>query len=128
MASSDGTGAYRGARYTRTWFTLLAEVPVLSGIYFAVLLGSDAWVVLAPIAVVIAAALWLVPLSVVSTDGVRLVLGRETVAWRDIAAVLDPRTGDEEARVELAGGRVLALPGVPPEAVPDLRRLWNAAR
>ncbi len=126
MASPDGTGAYRGARYTRTWFTTLTAIPLLCGAYFAVLGGSAAWVVLVVLAVVIAVAIWLVPLSVVSAEGVRLVLGRERVAWPDVAAVLDPRTGDEEARVELVGGRVLALPGVPPGAVPALRRLQTA--
>ena len=128
MASPDGTGAYRGARYTRTWFTTLTGIPLLCGIYFAVLGGSDAWVVLAVLAVVIAAAIWSVPLSVVSPQGVRLVLARETVAWSDVAAVLDPRTGDEEARIELVGGHVMALPGVPPRAVPALRRLHDVRR
>jgi hypothetical protein len=127
MTSPDGSGPYWGARYTRTWFTTLAELPLLCGIFFAVLGGSDAWIVLAPLAVVIAAALWAVPLSVVSTGGIRLVLQRETVAWPAVAAVLDPRAGDEEVRVELVDGRVIAVPGVPPRAVPALRRL-HAAR
>ena len=128
MASLDGTGSYWGARYTRTWFTTLAGLPLLAGIFFAVLGGSDAWVVLAPLAVVIVAVLWLVPLSVVSTGGIRLVLQREVVAWSDIAAVLDPRAGDEELRIELVDGRIIAVPGVPPRAVPAFRSLHAANR
>jgi hypothetical protein len=123
VAAPDGTGPYWGARYTRTWFTTLAGLPLLAGIFFAVLGGSDAWIVLAPLALVIAAVIWLVPLSVVSTAGIRLVLQRQVVAWSDVAAVLDPRAGDEEVRVELVDGRITAVPGVPPRAAPALRRL-----
>ncbi len=128
MASVDGSGPYWGARYTRTWFTTLAGIPLLSGIFFAVLGGSDAWIVLAGLAVVITLVLWLVPLSVVSSGGIRLVLQREVVAWADVASVLDPRVGDEEVRIELVDGHVLAVPGVPPRAVPALRRLHGATR
>jgi hypothetical protein len=128
MASPDGSGPYWGARYTRTWFTTLAGLPLLAGIFFAVLGGSDAWIVLVPLAVVIVAGIWLVPLSVVSAGGIRLVLGREVVAWSDVAVVLDPRAGDEEVRIELADGRITAVPGVPPRAVPALRNLHAANR
>jgi hypothetical protein len=127
MTSPDGTGPYWGARYTRTWFTTLAGLPLLAGIFFAVLGGSDAWIVLAPLALVIAALIWSVPLSVVSASGIRLVLQRQVVAWPRVAAILDPRAGDEEVRMELVDGRVIAVPGVPPSAVPALRRL-HAAR
>jgi hypothetical protein len=128
MASPDGTGPYWGARYTRTWFTTLAGLPLLCAIFFAVLGGSDAWIVLVPLGVVIVAVIWSVPLSVVSTGGIRLVLRREVVAWPDVAAVLDPRTGDEEVRIELVDGRVRAVPGVPPRITAALRSLHNANR
>lgn len=124
----NGLGPYRGARYTRTWFTTLAGVPLLCGIFFSVLGGSSAWIVLSVLTVVITAILWLVPLSVVSSEGIRLVLGRETVAWSEVASVLDPRVGDEEVRIELVSGRIRAVPGVPPHAVPALRRLLRANR
>ncbi|MDT7711124.1 MAG: hypothetical protein QOG20_6731 [Pseudonocardiales bacterium] len=121
-------GPFWGARYTRTWVTTLAELPVLSGIYFSILGGTTAWVVLVPLAVVIAAVLWLVPLSVVTTEGIRLVLERRVVPWWYIASVLEPRPGDEEVRLELRDGRILRVPGVPPRTVPELRALHAANR
>jgi hypothetical protein len=101
---------------------------VLSGIYFSILGGTTAWVVLVPLAVVIAAVLWLVPLSVVTTEGIRLVLERRVVPWWYIASVLEPRPGDEEVRLELRDGRILRVPGVPPRTVPGLRALHAANR
>jgi hypothetical protein len=125
---ADGLGPYWGARYTRTWFTTLAGIPLLCGIFFAILGGSSAWIVLAVLTVVIVAAIWSVPLTVVSSRGIRFVLQRELVAWSDVASVLDPRTGDEEVRIAMADGRVRAVPGVPPGTVPALRRLLSAHR
>jgi hypothetical protein len=121
-------GSYRGARYSRTWLTTLALLPVLSGVYFAVLGGSSAWIVLVPLAVVIVAVVWSVPLSIVGPDGIRLVLLGRTVRWTDITAVLDPRPGDEEVRVQIDGDHLVRLPGVPPEAAPTIRALHAARR
>ena len=121
-------GAYRGATYTRTWFSVLAGLPPLVGAYFSILGGTSAWLVLVPLAAVVVGVLWLVPQSVVSESGIRWVLRRESVPWSGIARVLDPRPGDEEARVELADGRVRAVSGVPPRHVPDLRALHGSRR
>lgn len=127
-ARRDGLGPFWGARYTRTWFTTLAGVPVLSAVYFSVLGGTPAWVVLVPVLILVVAAIWAVPLAVVGTDGIRLVLTSRTVAWSDVASVLEPRPGDETVRLELTGGRVLRVPGVPPRAAPSLRAQLLAAR
>lgn len=112
---------YWGARYTRSWFTLLAGMPLLFGIYVSILDGTSGWLLLAPLTVVIIGALWLIPLAVVSAEGVRMVLRGTTVPWSGVAAVLDPRPGDEVVRLELTDGRVVRVPGVPPAAVPALR-------
>lgn len=122
------TGRYRGGRYTRTWFTTLAGLPVLSAIFFSVLGGTRAWVVLVPLLAVVVVAIWAVPLAVVDTTGVRLVLGRRSVRWADVASVLDPRPGDESVRLRLVDGRVLRVAGVPPAAAPALRALHAAHR
>lgn len=98
-------------------------VPLLSGTYFSILGGTSAWIVLVPLTVVIVGILWAVPLSIVSAEGIRFVLRGEIVPWSHVASVLDPRPGDEEARMELTDGRIVTVPGVPPIAVPTLRRL-----
>lgn len=117
-----------GARYTRSWITMLVAIPLLSGIYFSVLGGTSAWIALVPLTVVIVGALWSVPLSIASPEGIRVVLRAEVVPWTLVASVLDPRPGDEEVRMELTNGRILAVPGAPPSAVPTLRRLHAEKR
>lgn len=124
----SGLGPYWGARYTRTWFTTLAGLPVLCGIYFSVLGGTRAWVVLVPLLVVVVAAIWAVPLAVVGTGGIRLVPARRVVAWTDVASVLEPEPGDEAVRLELVDGRILRVPGVSPSAAPALRCVHAARR
>ena len=123
MTSRKGTGSdiFWGARYTRSWFTLLAGMPLLFGIYVSILDGTSGWLLLAPLTVVIIGALWLIPLAVVSDEGIRMVLRGTTVPWSGVAAVLDPRLGDEVVRLELTDGRVVRVPGVRPGAVPALR-------
>lgn len=112
---------YWGARYSRTWITTLAAVPLLSGVYFSVLGGTGAWVVLVPLTAVVVAATWLVPQAVVGERGVRLVLRRRFVRWPEIETVLDPEPGDEDLRVTVRGGGVLRLDGVPPRAAGEIR-------
>lgn len=126
--AEPGMGPFWGARYSRTWFTMLASLPLLCGVFFSVLGGTGAWVVLLPLAVVIVAVVWLVPLSVVGAKGIRLVLRGQLVWWADIESVLDPRPGDEEVRVEMDGGRVLRLPGIPPRSASAIRALHNTHR
>lgn len=122
----DGLGAYWGARYSRTWFTTLAGLPLLTGIFFSVLGGTGAWLVLVPLLVVVVAVIWAVPLAVVGADGIRLVLSGRSVPWSRVASVLEPRPGDESVRLELTDGRVLRVPGVPPEAASTLRAVHAA--
>jgi hypothetical protein len=117
-----------GARYSRTWFTTLAALPLLSGIFFSVLGGTRAWIVLLPLTVLVVGLIWLVPQAVVGDAGVRLVLRGRLVRWSDIETVLDPGPGDEDLRVEVAGRRVLRLDGVPPSAAADIRALHAAHR
>jgi hypothetical protein len=103
--------------------TTLTGMPLLSLITFSILGGDGAWVVLVPLTLLIFGALWLIPLSVITSDGIRIVLRGTFVPWSEVAQVLDPRPGDEQARMELTDGRILRLPGVSPAAVPALRAL-----
>ena len=123
-----GLGPFWGARYSRSWITMLVGVPLLSGIYFSILGGTSAWILLVPLTAVIVGSLWAVPLSIVSAEGIRLVLRGDVVPWSQVASVLDPRPGDEEVRIELTNGRILTVPGVPPNAAAALRRLRTAKR
>lgn len=86
------------------------------------------WVALVPVTVLVIGALWLVPLAVTTSSGIRLVFKRVFVAWSDVEWVLDPRVGDEEARVQLTDGHVLTVAGVSPRNVPALRVLWSRHR
>jgi hypothetical protein len=124
----QGTGWYRGAVYSRTWLTTLIGIPLLGAIGLTVVAGTGEWVVLVPLTLLVGGALWLTPLSVITPEGIRLVLQGTFVPWAAVEWVLDPRPGDEEARVELTGGSILVLPGVPPGAVPTLRSLLARGR
>jgi hypothetical protein len=117
-----------GARYSRTWLTTLAGLPLLIGVGFSVLAGTRTWIALALLAVVVVGAIWLVPLAVVGDQGIRLLLRGRLVRWSEIETVLDPRPGDEDLRVEVTGGRVVRLDGIPPSAAADLRALRAAHR
>lgn len=123
-----GIGTYRGAVYTRSWITTLGGLPLLFAAYFSVLEGTDAWVVVMPLLMVVVVAIWAVPLAVVGNDGIRLVLQRRSVAWADVAAVLEPRAGDETVRLALTDGQILPVPGVPPQAALALRVVHTARR
>lgn len=107
---------------------MLAGMSLTWLVFFSIAAGNHAWMVLIPLTVLVIAALWIVPLSVITADGIRLVFQRGFVAWSDVEWVLDPRPGDEQARLQLADGHTVTLPGVAPTAVPALRRLWAAHR
>lgn len=114
-------GWYRGARYTRTWLTMLAGMTLAWFIFFSLASGNSAWMVLIPVAVAVIAPLWLVPLSVIGADGIQLVLKRRWIPWSQVDSVSDPRPGDEEVRLILIDAHSVILPGVTPHAAPALR-------
>ena len=97
-------------------------------VMFSIAGGTSAWMVVVPLSVLIIGALWVVPLTVITAEGIRLVFKRVLVPWSDVQWVLDPRAGDEEARLQLADDHILTLPGVSPRAVPALRVLWSRHR
>ncbi len=125
---AQGLGRYRGARYSRTWLTMLVGMTLAWLFLFSIAAGNAVWIALIPVTIVVLGALWLVPLTVITTDGIRLVFKRVVVPWSDVEWVLDPRAGDEEARLQLTDGHILTVPGVPPRAVPALRVLWSRHR
>jgi hypothetical protein len=126
--SRRGLGPFWGARYSRSWITMLAGVPLLSGIYFSILGGSSAWILLVPLTAVIVGIVWLVPQSIVSAKGIRLVLHGDVIPWSEVAAIRDPRPGDEEVRMDMVNGRIRRVPGVPAGMAPALREPHTATR
>lgn len=124
----QGVGWYRGARYSRTWLTMLIGMWLAWLVMFSIAGGSAAWIAVIPLTVLIMGALWVVPLTIVTTEGIRLVFQRIVVPWSQVQWVLDPRLGDQEARVQLSDDHTLTLPGVSPRSVPALRVLWSQHR
>ncbi len=124
----EGVGRYRGATYSRTWLTMLTGMTLAWLFMFSIAAGSLLWVALIPVTVLVIGTLWLVPLTVVTAEGIRLVFKRIFLPWSDVDWILDPRAGDEEARVQLTDGQVLAIAGVSPRDVPALRVLWSRHR
>lgn len=115
-------GPYRGGTYTRAYLTMFWLIG-------ATALGLQLWVGArwtALAVLVILAAMGTTVLvgtaqTVLSPEGVRLVLLRRWVPWSDVAEVLDPRPGDAELRLCLRDGTVLTAKGVPPSVGPALR-------
>lgn len=116
-------GRYRGAVYSRTWLTMLTGMTLAWFFFFSFAAGNTVWIALIPVTVAVIGPLWLVPLSVVSTEGIRLVLKRIWIPWSEVDSICDPRPGDEEVRLILIDAHSLTVPGVAPRAVPSLRAL-----
>jgi len=114
--------AYRGGTYTRGYlimFWLMAVAALGLGLW-----SGAAYVALAILGVV--GAMGVVVLastaqSVLSPQGVRLVLRRRWIPWSDVAEVLDPRPGDTELRVRTHDGSALTVKGAPATVAVDLR-------
>lgn len=121
-------GRYRGAIYSRTWLTMLTGMTLAWLFLFSIAAGDTVWIALIPVTVAVIAPLWLVPLSVVSTEGIRLVLKGIWIPWSGVDSICDPRPGDEEVRLILVDAHSIVLPGVPPSAVPGLRGLLTRSR
>ena len=119
----DIFGPYRGGRYTRTYVTtfwLLATGAFL--LEFGVRGRWAAMVVAGVLGFIGAVAIVGVAQSVLTTDGLRLVLLRRWLPWADVAAVVAPEAGDTELRLGLHDGTVVTAKGVPPDVGPALTR------
>ena len=117
-------GPYRGGTYTRaylTMFWLLGAAAIVLELW-----ARGRWVAIFVLVVVAAMGTTVLvgtAQSVLSPDGLRLVLQRRWVPWTDVAEVLTPELGDTELRLRLTDGTVLTAKGVPPSAGPAVRRI-----
>lgn len=117
-------GAYRGGRYTRAYmlmFWLMAAAAL--GIDLVSRGDVVLLVVLAVLAAIGAVVIVGVAQSVLTPDGLRLVLLRRWVPWTRVAAVVAPEPGDTELRLALRDGTLVTAKGVPPSVGPQVARL-----
>lgn len=122
MSEQEVFGPYRGGTYTRAYLTMFW----LMG---AVALGLELWArgrwAVLLVLVVVAAMGTVVVVgtaqSVLSPEGLRLVLLRQWVPWSEVAQVCEPRAGETELRLCLRDGTVLTAKGVPPSVGPAVR-------
>lgn len=122
MSEQEVFGPYRGGTYTRAYLTMFW----LMG---AVALGLELWArgrwAVLVVLVVVAAMGTVVVVgtaqSVLSPEGLRLVLLRQWVPWSEVAEVFDPQPGETELRLCLTDGTVLTAKGVPPSVGPAVR-------
>ncbi len=77
------------------------------------------------------AAFWLVPQTIVSTTGIRLVWRFRFIPWSDVARIYGSGPGDPNLLIGLANGKRLSVPGLPPDRLPGIlilaRQLAGAA-
>jgi len=66
------------------------------------------------------AAVWLVPQTIISTAGVRLIWRRRFVPWNEIERIYPAGPGDPNILVGLRGGKALSLPGVKQNRLPGI--------
>ncbi len=78
--------------------------------------------------VVLMAAAWWVPQTIVSTAGVRLVWRGRFIPWTDVDRVYQAGPGDPNVLVGLRGGKRLSLPGVNRDRLPGILILASRQR
>ena len=122
-------GPHRGGTYTRAYLTMFWLLGVAA--VALELWARGRWGAITVLVVVAAMGTTVLvgtAQSVLSADGLRLVLQRRWVPWTDVAEVLTPELGDTELRLRLTDGTVLTAKGVPPSAGPAVRRIVGRAR
>lgn len=129
--SDDVLGAYRGGTYTRSYLVMFWLMGV-SGVGLDAVLRSH-WTIGGVVVLGVVGAMGVVVLvgvaqSVLSREGVQLVLRRRTVAWVDVAEVLEPEAGDTELRLRTWDGTVVTAKGVPVRVRAGVQALVAASR
>ena len=124
VSDTEVYGAYRGGTYTRAYLTMFWLMGAVAlGLELEVRGRWPALVVLVIVAAMGTTVLVGTAQSVLSPDGLRLVLLRQWVPWSDVADVLEPEPGETELRLRLTDGTVLTAKGVPPSLGPAVRTL-----
>lgn len=117
-------GAYRGGRYTRAYMLMFW---LMAAAALGLDLGSNGdvvgLVVLGVITAIGAVVIVGVAQSVLSPEGLRLVLLRRWVPWTQVARVVEPEPGDTELRLALRDDTLVTAKGVPPSVGPQVARL-----
>lgn len=117
-------GSYRGGRYTRAYALMFWLLAAAALVLEQVVRGSTvAAVIIAVVAAIGAVVIHSVAQSVLTADGLRLVLLRQWVPWTTVARVVAPEAGDTEVRLELHDGTLLTARGVPVDRGPAVARL-----
>jgi len=62
-------------------------------------------------------AVWLIPQTIVSTTGLRLVWRFRFIPWSQVARVYGSGPGDPDLRIGLVDGKQLSVPGLPSNQV-----------
>jgi len=126
---STAYGAYRGGTYTRAYLTMFWLMGMVA-------LALQAWArgnITVLVVLVVVGAMGVVVLvgtaqSVLTPDGLRLVLLRQWVPWSDVADVLAPEPGDSELRLRTRDGTVITAKGVPPDVGAAVRAVLARRR
>lgn len=124
-------GTYRGGTYTRSYLVMFWLMGVTAVVLDAVLRAhwsAGGLVVLAVVAAMGVVVLVGTAQSVLDADGLRLVLTRRRLPWREVAEVVDPEPGDAELRLRTWDGTVVTAKGVPPSVGPGVTELLAALR
>ena len=105
LAVSKALGRYRGPRFMVWPATALAACWILLSI--ARLSRQFGWesVIFLAFWVVFLGAVWLVPQTIVSTAGVRLIWRRRFILWDEIERIYPSGPGDPDILVGLRGGK-----------------------
>lgn len=124
----DSPRRYPAPRWFRVFYIAMAAVVLVQALLF------HKWIeyLFAGMWLLLAALVWLTPGTVVDAHGYRTWhrLRRRTVAWTDVAEVLDfgPGLAPLQVKVRLTNGQQRTLQHVPGMQVPYLRQLIAQSR
>ncbi len=117
-------GRYRTLGFTRWPPTIFAPVWLVSGLF-----GDPFYLVPGVAFALLALAAWLVPATVITERAARRPILRRAYPWSQVEGA-DVGTGWKAGLVQLhlRDGDLVALAGVPADAIPGIRRLISASR
>ncbi|MET3806228.1 hypothetical protein ABIB25_003238 [Nakamurella sp. UYEF19] len=112
-------------RYRASWFTILPVMMLgLTWVYLHIdrMVEVFEWADVALLAFwfLILALVLVIPTTIVSTAGIRLVWRRRFIPWTDIDRVYQAGPGDPNVLVGIRGGKPLSIPGVKHDKLPGI--------